>query len=67
MKSPNFGDELNKILWKNLFPDFEDKFQEKGLLGVGTLEGIKIPRKLKEIVFSIILVENTMAKKMNNY
>ena len=49
-KSPNFGDELNKILWKNLFPDFEDKFQEKGLLGVGTLEGIKIPRKLKEIV-----------------
>jgi hypothetical protein len=50
MKSPNFGDELNKILWKNLFPDFEDKFQEKGLLGVGTLEGIKIPRKLKEIV-----------------
>jgi hypothetical protein len=24
-------------------------------------------RKLKEIVFSIILVENIMAKKMNNY
>jgi succinoglycan biosynthesis protein ExoV len=50
MKSPNFGDELNKILWKNLIPDCEDKFQDIGLLGVGTLEGIKIQRKLKEIV-----------------
>ncbi len=49
MRTHNFGDDLNNFLWQALIPNFHSIDKDAGLLGVGTLQGIKIPSNLKRI------------------
>ena len=49
VKGGNFGDDLNKILWKDLFPDLDDIAPDEAILGIGTLQGIRISSSYKKV------------------
>lgn len=52
---PNFGDDLNEIVWPQLAPDLfghADEEAEDGMLGIGTLIGRPFPEVKRIHVFS---------------
>jgi succinoglycan biosynthesis protein ExoV len=49
VKGGNFGDDLNEILWKDLFPNINDIAPNEAILGIGTLQGIHIPSSYKKV------------------
>lgn len=49
---PNFGDDLNAILWPALLPDFFDDDAPDGFVGIGTLIGMPVPGTGRLTVFS---------------
>ena len=51
-KQPNFGDDLNAVLWPRLLPDMFDGTGPEGFLGIGTLIGIAVPGCARLHVFS---------------
>jgi succinoglycan biosynthesis protein ExoV len=51
-RQPNFGDDLNGVLWPRLLPDLFDEMGAEGFLGIGTLIGMATPGCLRLHVFS---------------
>lgn len=52
-KQPNFGDDLNAVLWPHLLPAmFEGSGGNEGFLGIGTLIGMPTPGCQRLHVFS---------------
>lgn len=49
---PNFGDDLNAILWPRLLPGLFDTAGADGFLGIGTLVGMAVPACSMLHVFS---------------
>jgi succinoglycan biosynthesis protein ExoV len=48
----NFGDDLNLLLWPELFPDLADRHPDAHLYGVGTLLGGSAPDGMKCVLGS---------------
>ena len=51
-KVPNFGDDLNAVLWKGLAPDLFDDDPDVGFVGIGTIIGMPCGNLKKLHVFS---------------
>ncbi len=51
-KHPNFGDDLNEIVWPHLAPDLFDTESDEGFLGIGTLIGRPFAAAKRIHVFS---------------
>lgn len=51
-KQPNFGDDLNGVLWPRLLPEMFDEMGAEGFLGIGTLVGMPTPNCLRLHIFS---------------
>jgi len=51
-RQPNFGDDLNGVLWPRLLPGLFDEMGAEGFLGIGTLIGMATPGCLRLHVFS---------------
>lgn len=50
MRTHNFGDDLNKLIWHKLISNLDQLPPDIGLLGIGTLQGIKLPKSLRCIL-----------------
>jgi succinoglycan biosynthesis protein ExoV len=42
-RTPNFGDDLNRVIWPALAPDLFDGNAEDGFVGIGTVIGMPVP------------------------
>ena len=51
-QQPNFGDDLNGVLWPRLLPRLFDDAGSEGFLGIGTLIGMATPGCNRLHVFS---------------
>jgi succinoglycan biosynthesis protein ExoV len=51
-RQPNFGDDLNAVLWPRLLPRLFTGTGPDGFLGIGTLIGMKAPGCIRLHVFS---------------
>jgi succinoglycan biosynthesis protein ExoV len=51
-RQPNFGDDLNGLLWPRLLPELFDGAGAEGFLGIGTLVGMPTPGCARLHVFS---------------
>jgi succinoglycan biosynthesis protein ExoV len=51
-KQPNFGDDLNGVLWPRLLPELFDGAGNQGFMGIGTLAGMATPGCVRLHVFS---------------
>jgi len=51
-KQPNFGDDLNGVLWPRLLPSLFDETGNQGFMGIGTLVGMATPGCVRLHVFS---------------
>lgn len=49
---PNFGDDLNPVVWPVLRPDLFEKEDGRGFVGIGTIIGRKFNENLNLTVFS---------------
>jgi len=45
----NFGDDLNDYLWQDLIPNLKDINSEDVILGIGSLQGVQIPKTIKRV------------------
>lgn len=46
----NFGDDMNRFMWRNFMPDFFDDDEEELFIGIGTILSADIPPARKRIV-----------------
>jgi succinoglycan biosynthesis protein ExoV len=64
---PNFGDDLNEIVWPGLAPDLFDEDDNDGFLGIGTLIGRPFPDARRIHVFSSGVGYDRLAAGRDHY